>query len=168
MQPLPLPSAVASNNPPPAATVLATCAAAGAVLSVLFALIPVLGLAASMLILGFITVLAIWTRRKRALIGTGIAFLAVIISSISTFLATSAILQSRDDANAKLAQMQTQLQVLRAQATSASDQSTLGDLIKLFDTNNDLTKDQANTLGKLAEWFLKSATSSPTPDPKRK
>ena len=36
------------------------------------------GLAASALVLGFITALAIWTRRKRAFIGTGIAFLAVL------------------------------------------------------------------------------------------
>ena len=67
-------------------TILATVAAAGAILAVPFALIPFLGLAASTLILGFMSALSIWTCKKRAFIGTGIAFLAVISSIISGFI----------------------------------------------------------------------------------
>lgn len=154
-----------SKTPTNHSTTLATIAAICAILAVPFAFIPFVGLAASTFVLGFIGALAIWTRRKRAFIGTGIAMLAIIISIISSFVVIGGIINSRDAATAKLAQMQTQLETLKAQSASAPERSALGGLIKMFDTGNDLTNDQANTLGKLGEWAIKSVTSESTPAP---
>jgi hypothetical protein len=165
MQPPPLAPVSSTNRPNNYSTTLATVAAVCALIAIPFALIPFVGLAASMLVLGFIGAVSIWTRRKRAFIGTGIAFLAVIISIISAFIALAAIIDSRDSATRKLAQIQTQLETAKAQAANTSDKSALAGIIKMFDTKNELSNDQANTLGKLTEWILKSATSDPTPTP---
>ena len=170
MQPPSLNPVSTTNQTTGYPSALATIAAIVAALAVPFALIPFAGLAASMLVLGFVAALSISTHRKRAFIGTGIAFLAVIISIISSFLTIGAIVESRNAATTKLAQMQTQLEALKTQASTPSDKSALGGIIKMFDSNNDLTNEQANTLGKLGEWIIKSATSdqSSTSDENKK
>jgi hypothetical protein len=124
-------------------------------LAVPFSFIPFAGLAVSMLVLGFIGAISIWTRRKRAFVGTGIAFLAVIISITSSFVATGALLASRNAATTKLAQMQTQLEAAKLQASNSSDKSALADLIGIFDSDHNLTNEQANILGKVGESIIK-------------
>jgi hypothetical protein len=154
-----------TSNPATASypTLLATVAATAAILILPIALVPFLGLAASMLVLGFITALAIWTRRKRALIGTGVAFLAVLIGCASSFICVHALIQSRDTANMKLAQAESQLQTIKAQASSSSDKNALGVVIKGLG-GNDITNEQANALGKVGEWVINWLN---TPDEKK-
>ena len=169
MQPPPLPSAVASNTPAPVATVLATCAAVGAVLSVPIALIPVLGLAASMLIFGFIAALAVWTHRKRAFLGAGIALLSFVIASISTFLCFQGLVESRNEATARVAQVQSQLEAMKSRATSSSERSSIAEAIKILG-GKDITDEQAKVWGGLAEWAVRtlSTDNSANSDPAKK
>lgn len=155
MQPPPLPT-IQTDRQTTISTTLATIAAVCAIIAVPFALIPFVGLAASMLVLGFIIAISIWSRRKRAFIGAGIALLAVLISMVSAFLTFGAMASSRDAANARLAQVQSELQTLRVQAANSSDKNVLGDIIKMMDTNNELTKEQANSWGKVAELAIKA------------
>ena len=150
MQPPPLDPASSANPGRHYSVTLATIAAVCAILAVPFGFVPFAGLAASMLVLGFIGVLAIWTRRKRAFIGMGIAFLAAFIGAISSLVCLGAIIQSRDAANARVAQVQTQLQAMRAQANSSSDRKVWGDLIKVLG-GNDVTDDQAKFWGGLVD-----------------
>lgn len=157
MQPDQTPS-LTTNPQPGYATVLATIAAVFAILALPFALIPFLGLAGSTLILGFISALAIWTRRKRAIIGSGIAFLAVIIAAVSSFICIHAIVESRNAAVAKMAEVQSQLQAMKSETENNSQKSALGGLIKQLG-GKDITEDQANMLGKVGEWIISAATS---------
>jgi glucan phosphoethanolaminetransferase (alkaline phosphatase superfamily) len=160
MQPSVTPSATVSSSVPGYAVVLSTIAAICAILALPFGFIPFLGMAGSTLILGFLIALAIWTHRKRAIIGSAIALLAVIISFISSFIFVSAILESKREATARVAQVEARLQALQAQTTSASGKNVIGDLIKMLDTNNDLTREQANTLGQIAEWGIHALSSN--------
>jgi uncharacterized membrane protein YfhO len=153
MQPPPITTASAPNSTPNYAITLATIGAVLAILAVPFAFIPFLGLAGSCLILGLIVGLTIWTHRKRALIGTGLAFLAVIISMFSAFACVSAIVQSRNNAVAKVQEVQLQLQTLKAQASNTSDKNDLGKLIKVLG-GDDISNDQAKALGSVGSWLL--------------
>lgn len=156
--PPPIPSVATTSATPGYALPLATCAAAAALLSLPFAFLPFLGLAGAALLLGFCTALALWTRRKRVLIGAAVAVLAVIISTFSSFLCLQGIVASRNDAVAKVAHVQAQLETIKAQAATTSQQNVLGNLIKMLG-GDDVTKEQADTLGKLGEWAISAMSA---------
>lgn len=161
MDELPSPPVAPVKSDPLTGDLLANIAAGAAVLAIPFAFIPFVGLAASALALGFILGIALWTRKKRAMIGTGIAALAGLIGITSTFVYFNSVVETGKVATAKLDRMQTEIQSLRARAASAADKSALGGIIDWLDTDNELTPEQANTLGKLGEFFIKDYMSGP-------
>jgi predicted membrane-bound spermidine synthase len=170
MQPPPIPSSTVSNVQPSYAIVLATVAAVVACLALPFAFIPFLGLAGSALVLGFIIAVAIWTRRKRAFIGSGVALLSMVIAVISSIICLGTIIDSRDAATTKVAQVQVQLQALQARTSNGSDQqNAYAELIKTLG-GKDVTDEQANIIGKLAElgihWLNSDANAKPNSEKK--
>lgn len=158
MQPPPIPSNPASSIQPSHAIALATVAAVGACLALPFAFIPFLGLGGSALALGFIIPVAIWTRRKRAFIGSGVALLSTLVAVISSFICLQAIIESRNDATAKMAHVQSQLEAMKARASTSSERSVLADIIKAMG-GNDVTDEQAKLWGGLAEWALRAMST---------
>jgi predicted membrane-bound spermidine synthase len=170
MQAPPISSGTISNARPSHAIVTATVAAVGACLALPLAFIPFLGLAGSALVLGFVIAVAIWTRRKRALIGAGVALLSALTAFISSIICLGAIIDSRNDATAKVAQVQAQLQALQARTSNGSDQqNAYTELIKTLG-GKDVTDEQANIIGKLAElgihWLNSDANTKSNPEKK--